>query len=50
MKLSAAKVFARVQRHCLDKPEVVEEYPWDDVVWKVGGKMFAAEGFEGHGV
>ena len=32
---------ACVKRHCLAKKDVVEEYPWGDVVWKVQRKIFA---------
>jgi predicted DNA-binding protein (MmcQ/YjbR family) len=34
--------YASVREHCLSKQDVVEEYPWGDVVWKVRGKIFAA--------
>lgn len=36
--------FAPVRKACLALPDAVEEYPWGDVVWKSGGKMFAATG------
>ncbi len=39
--LSPKQVFAQVQAHCLGKPGAVEDYPWGDVVWKIGGKLFA---------
>src|SRR5438045_3001962 len=35
-----ADVFRAVQAHCMSKEGVVEEYPWEDVAWKVKGKMF----------
>jgi predicted DNA-binding protein (MmcQ/YjbR family) len=34
----------------MHKPDVTEEYPWGDIVWKVKGKMFAATGESGEGV
>lgn len=37
-------VFEEYQAHCMAKPEVVEEYPWGEVVWKVRGKVFAIAG------
>ena len=37
--------FAReVQAACLALPEAWEDYPWGDIVWKAGAKMFAATG------
>ena len=39
--LSPKQVFAQIQAHCLSKPGAVEDYPWGDVVWKIGGKLFA---------
>ena len=42
MSLPKKAVFTAVRAHCLAKEGAVEEYPWGDVVWKVGGKMFAA--------
>jgi predicted DNA-binding protein (MmcQ/YjbR family)/GNAT superfamily N-acetyltransferase len=35
------QVYARIRKHCLAKEGAIEEYPWDDVVWKVRGKIFA---------
>jgi predicted DNA-binding protein (MmcQ/YjbR family) len=35
------EAFAAVQTYCLGKEGAVEEYPWEDVAWKVRGKMFA---------
>jgi predicted DNA-binding protein (MmcQ/YjbR family) len=32
-----------VRQHCLSLPHVTEHVPWgDDLVYKIGGKMFAA--------
>lgn len=39
-----------LRAHCMAKPDVTEEYPWGDIVWKVRGKMFAATGAEAEGV
>jgi predicted DNA-binding protein (MmcQ/YjbR family) len=41
MNLTPEEVYSKVRAHCLAKEGAVEEYPWDDVAWKVGGKMFA---------
>jgi predicted DNA-binding protein (MmcQ/YjbR family) len=38
--------FRHLQRFCLGLPDVSEEYPWGDIVWKVRGRMFAACGPE----
>lgn len=35
-----AEVFQAVQSHCVSKDGAVEEYPWEDVGWKVKGKLF----------
>lgn len=48
--LSGKAVFARLQRHSLEKPGAVEEYPWGDVAWKVRGKLFAVTGQGAAGV
>ena len=34
----------RLREFCLAKPGAVEEYPWDNIVWKVKRKMFCATG------
>lgn len=33
---------ADVRRYCLDLPDVWEDRPWGDIVYKVGSHMFAA--------
>lgn len=33
--------FKTVREHCLAKECVSEEYPWGEVVWKTGGRIFA---------
>jgi predicted DNA-binding protein (MmcQ/YjbR family) len=35
------EAFSTIRRHCLAKAGAVEEYPWGETVWKVGGKLFA---------
>ena len=42
--------FQNIQARCLGKPGAVEDYPWGETVWKVGGKMFAVWGDESLGV
>jgi len=36
-----------MRSHCMAKPGATEDYPWGDIVWKVGGKMFAGTGGDG---
>src|SRR5688572_21540471 len=36
-----------LRSHCMAKPGATEDYPWGDIVWKVGGKMFAGTGGDG---
>lgn len=42
--------YTRVRKHCLAKENVVEEYPWGDVAWKVKGKLFAVSSDGSHRV
>lgn len=41
VRIAKRKVFEAVRGHCLAKRGAVEEYPWESVVWKVGGHLFA---------
>src|SRR5262249_39187806 len=50
MPLSKKQVFQQVRAHCLSKESAVEEHPWGDVAFKVGGKMFACTGEGAAGV
>src|SRR5438309_11924715 len=36
--------FKAIRAYCMSKPDSVEDYPWGDVAWKIGGKMFACGG------
>jgi len=42
--LPPEEVFKQLRAHCLEKEGAVEEYPWEHVGWKVGGKLFAIGG------
>lgn len=42
--ISKEDAFQSIKAYCLAKTNVVEDYPWGDVAWKVGGKMFACGG------
>ncbi len=44
------EAYAHVREHCLAKQGVVEEYPWDDVAWKVRKKLFAVSSDGSHRV
>jgi len=39
--LNPKEIFHNIQSYCLAKEEAIEDYPWGDTVWKVGGKLFA---------
>jgi len=39
-QIPPAEVFTRMREHCMAKEGTVEEYPWEHVAWKVGGKLF----------
>jgi predicted DNA-binding protein (MmcQ/YjbR family) len=38
--MTASEAFRAVQTHCMAKEGAVEDYPWEDVGWKVKGKLF----------
>jgi len=39
-------LFEKIQKYCLAKPDAFEDYPWEEVVWKVKpkGKIFCFGG------
>ncbi len=41
MTMRRDAAFSAVREHCLSKVGVHEEYPWGEVVWKTGGRIFA---------
>jgi predicted DNA-binding protein (MmcQ/YjbR family) len=41
MRVAKKKAFEVVRAHCLAKRGAQEQYPWESVVWKVGGRIFA---------
>ncbi|MBS1715053.1 MAG: MmcQ/YjbR family DNA-binding protein [Armatimonadetes bacterium] len=40
----------RIRAVCLSMPGAVEDHPWGDYAWKVGGKVFCISGESGTGV
>ena len=42
------KSLAKIRKHCLAKPDTIEDEPWPDhAAWKVKGKIFAIGGDSG---
>jgi predicted DNA-binding protein (MmcQ/YjbR family) len=46
VELPPAPFAADIRAYCLDLPDAWEDYPWGDIVYKIGTKMFAALGGE----
>jgi predicted DNA-binding protein (MmcQ/YjbR family) len=46
MELNTLDALGSIRKHCLAKTGALEDYPWGDVVWKVGGRLFAIWGGE----
>lgn len=44
VELPDSSYAGEIKRYCLDLPDAWEDYPWGDIVYKVGEKMFAAMG------
>jgi predicted DNA-binding protein (MmcQ/YjbR family) len=44
VELPATPFAADIRAYCLDLPDAWEDYPWGDIVYKIGSKMFAALG------
>ena len=41
MSVTKKRYFKSLFVHCRGKPDAVEDHPWGDTVFKVGGKIFA---------
>ncbi len=41
MVTNPSRYYKRIQRWCLNQHKVTEEYPWEHIVFKVSGKVFA---------
>jgi predicted DNA-binding protein (MmcQ/YjbR family) len=46
VSLPATPFVEDIRAYCLDLPDAWEDYPWGDIVYKVGTKMFASLGGE----
>jgi len=43
------RFFQALYEHCAAKPEAMEDHPWGETVFKIGGKVFAFLGLPDHG-